>query len=278
MDSAPHGLMPPGCPDELPLKEQFERDGYVAPIRVMSEGQAADICGRLAAHQEVHGTLSKAHMNNPHLLFRWADDVIREPEITDRISEIYGEDLLVWGTTLFIKQAHHPGFVSWHQDSTYWGLEPADVVTAWVALSDSHADNGALCVVPGSHKLDQIEHRDTFSADNMLSRGQEIAVEVDPADAVCLELQPGEMSLHHVRMIHGSGPNLSSRKRIGFAIRYIPTRVRQKGGLRDTATLARGTDKFGNFDPERSPEADFQPDAVAFHASVEERLRQIIMQ
>ena len=277
MSEFPHGLMSPAPIGDLALREQFERDGYVAPIRVISEVEAAEIRSRLASHEQVHGTLPKAQANNPHLLFCWANEIIRDSRITDRISEIYGDDLLVWGTTLFIKQAHHPGFVSWHQDSTYWGLDPADVVTAWIALSDSHEDNGALCVVPGSHLMEQVEHRDTFHADNMLSRGQEIAFDVDPKDAVCLELNPGEMSLHHVRMIHGSGPNQSARKRIGFAVRYIPTRVTQRGSLRDTATLVRGEDKFGNFDPERAPRLDFEPDAVAFHQQVEDRLRQIIM-
>lgn len=277
MSTFPHGLQSPTAPDELALAEQFARDGYVAPIRVISEAEAGDFRGRLAQHEQLHGPLSKSHANNPHLLFTWADQLIRDTRITDRIAEIYGDDLLVWGTTLFIKQPRHPGFVSWHQDSTYWGLDPADVVTAWIALSDSHADNGALCVVPGSHLLDQVAHRDTFHADNMLSRGQEIAVDVEPANAVCLELEPGEMSLHHVRMIHGSGPNQSDRVRIGFAVRYIPTRVTQRGSQRDTASLVRGSDLFGNFDPERAPLGDFEPAAVDFHREVDERLRQIIM-
>jgi non-haem Fe2+, alpha-ketoglutarate-dependent halogenase len=97
-------------------------------------------------------------------------------------------------------------------------------------------------VIPGSHGLDQIPHRDTFAANNLLSRGQEIEVEIDETKAVMLELQAGEMSLHHVRLIHGSDPNPSDRRRIGFAIRYLPTYVRQVVGGHDTATLVRGTD------------------------------------
>ena len=165
----------------------------------------------------------------------------------DAVEQVIGPNILVWGSSFFIKEPQNPSFVSWHQDSTYWGLEPADIVTAWVALSESIHENGAMRVIPGSHKLDQAPHRDTFAADNLLSRGQEIMVEVDESKAVELRLQPGEMSLHHVRLIHGSEPNPSTKRRIGFAIRYVPTYVRQAAGLRDSATLVRGVDRVPPF-------------------------------
>ena len=120
-----------------------------------------------------------------------------------------GPDILCWSTGFFTKNARDPSYVSWHQDSTYWGLEPPDIVTAWVALSDSTLANGAMRVIPGTHLMDQLAHHDTFAPDNLLSRGQEIAVEVDEREAVALELRAGEMSLHHVRLIHGSDPNPS---------------------------------------------------------------------
>ena len=167
--------------------------------------------------------------------------------------------------------------MSWHQDSTYWGLDPADIVTAWVALSESTAENGAMRVMPDTHKMDQVPHRDTFAEGNLLSRGQEIAVEVDESKAVMLELQPGEMSLHHVRSIHGSDPNPSGKRRIGFAIRYLPTYVRQVVGSHDSATLVRGVDEFHNFAPERRPDTDFSPAARAFHAEITGAHQQILM-
>ena len=122
--------------------------------------------------------------------------------------------------------------MSWHQDLTYWGLDPADIVTAWVALSESTAENGAMRVIPDAQTLEQVAHRDTFAANNLLTRGQEIAVDVDGDTAVTLSLEPGEMSLHHVRLIYGSDPNPSAKRRIGFAIRYLPTHVRQVVGTR----------------------------------------------
>jgi non-heme Fe2+,alpha-ketoglutarate-dependent halogenase len=123
-------------------------------------------------------------------------------------------------------------------------------------------------VVPGTHKLEQVAHRDTFRPENLLSRGQEIMVDVDPRQAVMLELAPGEMSLHHVRLIHGSDPNPSEQRRIGFAIRYIPTSVRQVAGPRDHATLVRGVDRYGHFEPEQRPDADMSERAVAHHEAV----------
>jgi ectoine hydroxylase-related dioxygenase (phytanoyl-CoA dioxygenase family) len=138
-------------------------------------------------------------------------------------------------------------------------------VTAWVALTPSTVDNGALQVIPGSHLVDQLPHRDTFDPRNLLSRGQEIAVDVDADRAVTLELQPGEMSLHHVRLVHGSAPNSSSGRRVGFAIRYLPTSVAQTNGQHDSATLVRGNDEHHHFEREPEATADFDPELVALH-------------
>ncbi len=193
------------------------------------------------------------------------------------MEDILGPNLLVWGSSFFIKEARNPGFVSWHQDSTYWGLDPADIVTAWVALSDSTVENGAMRVMPSTHTMEQVPHRDTFAEGNLLSRGQEIEVDVDASKAHTLVLQAGEMSLHHVRLIHGSDPNPSDHRRIGFAIRYLPTYVRQVVGSHDSATLVRGVDEFHNFEPEERPDSDFSPRAKAFHAKITGAHQEILM-
>jgi len=148
-------------------------------------------------------------------------------------------------------------------------------VTAWVALTPSNAANGAMAVIPGTHQLDQIPHRDSFDRHNLLTRGQEVAVEVDEAQQVPLVLRPGEMSLHHVRLVHGSAPNPSGDRRIGFAIRYIPTRIRQLEG-EDSATLVRGRDRFGHFELEPRPEADMDPALIALHKRIAERNARIL--
>jgi non-haem Fe2+, alpha-ketoglutarate-dependent halogenase len=256
---------------------QYRDLGYHAPVRVLSRAEADDLRRKLEAFEASGGGMQGAVRHKPHLLFTWLNDLIRHPRILDAVQDIIGPDILCWGTSFFIKERRNPGYVSWHQDSTYWGLEPPDIITAWVAFTDSNAANGAMRVIPASHKLDQAPHRDTFAAENLLSRGQEIMVDVDEHQAAMLELAAGEMSLHHVRLIHGSDPNPSDDRRIGFAIRYIPTYVRQVAGSHDSATLVRGVDQFHHFEPEQRPLADMSEEAQAYHAAITGAHAQILM-
>jgi len=256
---------------------QYNEAGYYAPVQVLSRAEAGALRARLEAFEGGAGALAGTLRHKSHLLFTWLNDLIRHDRILDAVEDLIGGDILCWGSSFFIKEPRNTAYVSWHQDSTYWGLEPADVVTAWVAFSDSTTENGAMRVIPGSHAQEQFPHRDTFAPDNLLSRGQEIMVDVDGRQAVTLELTAGEMSLHHVRLIHGSEPNPSGQRRIGFAIRYIPTYVRQVAGSHDTATLVRGVDRFGNFEPEQRPDADCSAAALAYHAAVTGAHAQILM-
>jgi non-haem Fe2+, alpha-ketoglutarate-dependent halogenase len=256
---------------------QFHDQGYYAPIRALTSGEAAALRKRLEDFEATNSGLTGGLRNKPHLLLTWLDGLVRHPGVLDAVEQVIGPNILVWGSSFFIKEPRNPSFVSWHQDSTYWGLEPPDIVTAWVALSESIHENGAMRVIPGTHKLDQVPHRDTYAADNLLSRGQEIMVDVDESKAVELPLQPGEMSLHHVRLIHGSEANPSAKRRIGFAIRYVPTYVRQAVGIRDSAMLVRGVDAYGHFEPEQRPEFDMAPAAQAHHAEVLARINQVLM-
>jgi len=247
--------------------ERFNRDGVLFPIRCFPESAMDGYAAKFAAAEERDGgKLLKRHNEKPHLLMRWLNDLIRAPEILDPVADLIGPDILVWQSGFFAKKPGDGGFVSWHQDSTYWGLSSPDVVSAWIAFTPSNPSNGCMRVVPGSHTRDQLPHADTFGGDNMLSRGQEVAVEVKESDALDIVLKPGEMSLHHVRIIHGSKANTGAMPRIGFTVRYIPTHVRQVSGARDSATLVRGTDKYGHFEHEPIPRADFDAEAVAYHA------------
>src|SRR5271163_864975 len=256
---------------------RYQDQGYIAPVPALSTAEAAALRARLEEYEASAGALSGPLRQKSHLLFTWLNDLIRHPSILDAVEDVIGPDILCWSTGFFTKNARDPSYVSWHQDSTYWGLEPPDIITAWVAFSDSVVANGAMRVIPGSHLMEQLEHRDTFAPDNLLSRGQEISVQVDEREAVALELRAGEMSLHHVRLIHGSDPNPSDTRRIGFAIRYIPTYVRQSVGGTDHATLVRGTDRHHNFAAEQPPEYDMAPEAIAFHTAVSGAHAQILM-
>jgi non-heme Fe2+,alpha-ketoglutarate-dependent halogenase len=256
--------------------DQFWRDGCVFPVRVMPEAEALEIRRRLDTFEsENGGPLKGALRHKSHLLFTWLGDLVRNNRIVDAIEDLYGPNLLCWTTNFFIKEARNPAFVSWHQDSTYWGLDKPDVVTAWVALTPSNKANGAMKFIPGSHTKDQIPHRDTFAKNNLLTRGQEVAVEVDESKAVAITLEPGEISLHHVRLVHGSPPNPSHDRRIGFAIRYIPTTVAQIAG-EDSATLVRGVDTHRHFELEPRPTRDMDPEFVALHQAITERNAQIL--
>ena len=256
--------------------DTYWRDGCVFPIRVMSADDAHEIRERLEAFEKKTGGPLKGDLRHKsHLLFPWLDEVVHHARIVDAIEDLYGPDLLCWTTNFFIKEANNPAFVSWHQDSTYWGLDKPDVVTAWVALTPSNRANGAMAFIPGTHTADQIPHRDTFAKNNLLTRGQEVAVDVDESKAVTIELAPGEISLHHVRLVHGSPANPSNDRRIGFAIRYIPTSVAQVAG-RDSASLVRGTDRFHHFDLEPRPTAEMEPSFVKLHKEIAERSAQIL--
>jgi Phytanoyl-CoA dioxygenase (PhyH) len=256
---------------------RYHRDGYLSPISVFSPEEARGYRAKLEAI-EASGRLPVGALRSKcHLLLTWVDEIVRHPKVLDAVEGIIGPNILVWGTSFFIKEPRNKSFVSWHQDLTYWGLEPPDIVTAWIALSSSTRENGAMRVLPASHTMEVLPHADTFAADNLLSRGQEIRVDVDERKAVALELEPGQMSLHHVKLIHGSEPNPSPHRRIGLAVRYIPTHVRQTAGMVDSAVLVRGVDSFGYFHPEERPGADLSPSAVAHHAEVTSAASRILM-
>jgi len=168
---------------------------------------------------------------------------------------------------MWIKEPGDDAFVSWHQDATYFGLDPADQhVTAWVALTDSLLETGCVMALPGSHRLGQLPHTTHRVAANLLSNGQQAEMDVDAARAVPLVMRAGECSLHHTHLLHSSAPNRGRDRRIGVGISYIPTQVRHIGPRRLTASLVRGEDHHRHFDPEPRPRADFDAEARAVHA------------
>lgn len=258
-------------------RDSYQAQGFLSPIRVMSEAEAAHLAVKVAGIYDEYGAEAKDLLgSNAHFIFPELFDLVCNRTVLDHVEEVLGPDILCWSASFFSKPARDSSFVSWHQDLTYWGLEPADIVTAWIAITPSTRDSGCMRVVPGSHDQGQLGHSDTFAAANLLSRGQVLDVDVDEGAAQDLVLQPGEMSLHHVLIVHGSEANHSDLPRHGFAIRYIPTYCKQIGG-RTTALLVRGEDRYDHFDSVPRPQADMHPDAAAFREKANKAVKSILM-
>ncbi len=248
------------------IASTYAQHGFVFPYDVMSEDEASAIRTDLEAAEadladrRAELTLLRAY---PDRLLPSFDALIRHPRLIEAASQLLGPDLMVWSGGLFLKEANSPSYVSWHQDLTYWGLDHAEEVTAWVALSPSTIESGCMRFVPGSHKQRLMPHVDSFAEHNLLTRGQEIAVDVDESEAVDVILQPGQASLHHGYLFHASGPNRTDYRRIGAAIRYIKPSMKQQSGDRSLVAHVSGEDRYGHFTiappPEgRLLEADFE--------------------
>ena len=227
----------------------YQRDGFVCPIDVLSVEEAHDNRAAVEALEaDFDNELPEPVHSYLRLNAHFASDVplkvALDPRVLDRVESILGPDIMLWSCEYFIKEAKTDKIVSWHQDLTYWGMDGSDhEVTAWVALSPATQQSGCMKFVPGSHRQQLVPHADTFAEDNLLSRGQEVAVDVDEAQAVHAELQPGQMSLHHGRLFHGSGPNSSDDRRIGLVMRYIRPDTPATGSHKDYAMLVRGMDR-----------------------------------
>lgn len=261
---------------QLRLREdqiaEYHQTGFLFPIDVLGPADASRCLGEYQAVAAALGGSPRAvQMSQIHRYYRWAWDLCFHPAVLDAVESVVGPDIMLWSAQAFPKLARDPGFVTMHQDGTYWGLDGGEVVTAWVALTESTAQNGCMRLLPGSHRQSILPHTDTHEASNLLTRGQVVRAEYDEADVVDVELQPGQMSLHHVRAIHGSHANASDRPRIGVAIRYMtPDVAPERPG--QVAVLVRGRDRFGNWDLQASPPSFPSMDsAVRAHQADAER-------
>jgi len=247
--------------------EKFSADGFVFPLRAFEADEAADWHERLKRIEaDRAGRLPPASNAKPHLLVPWLWDIVHDSRVVDAVEFLLGPDLLCYGSSLVIKEPGDGRYVAWHQDATYWGLSEPEAVTAWIAFTPSIPDSGCVRFIPGTHRTERA-HYDTKDRMNLLGRREGLVEDVEESVAVDAILQPGEVSLHHVLVVHGSGPNTSSLRRVGFSVRYISAHNLQKDGRRNFATFVRGRD-CGTYDLEEAPEGEFHPAAVARHAQV----------
>ncbi|MFT5506925.1 MAG: ectoine hydroxylase-related dioxygenase (phytanoyl-CoA dioxygenase family) [Gammaproteobacteria bacterium] len=215
---------------------------------------------------------------NAQFLFPLVNQIALSSILLDKIESILGDTILLYSAEFFIKEPRTDKVVTWHQDLTYWGLgETDDEVTAWVALSEVNVESGCMQFIPGSHKNRILPHRDSFAENNLLSRGQEIAVDVDVDKAVNIELEPGQVSFHHGRIFHASGPNRSDNQRIGLALRYLKPSVKQQFNDHDYAILARGQDQSEHWRYVEPPKVNFDPDNFSQYHQILAEQKRILM-
>ena len=254
----------------------YERDGFICPVDAFSGEQAYAWKDKLEAFERGEGQkMTRGHNFKPHLLFPWVDEIVHSAHVLDAVEDLIGPDIRLFHLTVWPKDAGSGAFVSWHQDATYFALEPACHVTAWVALTDAPVEAGCMEVVPGSHKLGQLRHAEAQDTENLLSRGQTLAVDLDRSRTAHMPVKAGQFSLHHTHLVHNSRPNRSSHRRIGLGISYIPTSAHCISLTRVSAMLVRGQDRYGNFDDERRPTAEAGPQERAVHEKAVATFRQM---
>ena len=254
------------------LGKQFFDDGYLLPVDIYSPQEAQEFRNELEDLETRLGDIktgNKNQLNYPHLLFRFANQICHNQKLLDVVESIIGPDILVWNSTFFIKEPKTETYVSWHQDMKYWGLNDTDgQVSAWIALNPVSQANGCMQFLPKTHLGEMVDHNDTFSEDNFLTRGQEADFDYNPDDILHVELDPGQASFHHGKLLHASPPNRSDDRRIGYAIQFIAPHVEQAVASKDFAMLVRGEDKYGNFELLEPPTEDLSEKALANHARV----------
>ncbi|MEE2661847.1 MAG: phytanoyl-CoA dioxygenase family protein [Pseudomonadota bacterium] len=232
--------------------ELFHSNGHLHPFEGIGEDEAAALCADLEDYEKTQGQNATQIITKSHLLFSRAFAYSRRAPILDAVEDLIGPNILFFSSRFWIKPGCDGSFVSWHQDSAYFGLEPNELITVWLALTDSTIENGCLRVIPRTHLGETYTHDETPDEKNLLARSQSIEA-IDDAGAINLELKAGQFSIHHERLVHGSLPNTTDRPRIGLGLFCMPTHVRSTLDRR-FADLARGVDIFNHWDHDPTPE------------------------
>ena len=255
--------------------KKYEDYGYIAPIDILSLEEVKEIITELEyIEKKGPDELIGLGRNNIHYISPVFDQIVHNSKILDVVQDIIGSNILVGGTTLFIKEPDNKGFVSWHQDAKYIGFEPHNWVTAWLAITDANEENGCMRMWSGTHKEKIKKHQDTFNKDNLLTRGQTVQ-SVPLKKTIPNVLKAGQLSLHHPRIVHGSGLNKSKSRRIGFVIQsYIGADVNQVIG-KVYVQQARGKDLFKYHEHARRPIELMNKNDVALRIKANKELSKI---
>ena len=250
----------------MSLSEIYDQNGFVSPVRLIGEDQAAEHRAMFEAVEAKHG--SQHYKSKMHTLLDFAAGLATHSVVLDTVEQLLGPNIMLFDVTYIAKEPRSTSHVSWHQDLTYWGLANDKQVSMWLALTAATEVSGCMRMVPGSHKQGRLEHEDTDDESNVLFRGQSVSGVAEERAAMC-PLQPGEASFHHGWTLHASMPNHSDDRRIGFNVQYIDPSARQTLHELDTATLVRGEDRYNYYKPDVFARAVMQPEATAAHERLE---------
>ncbi|MCO4825651.1 phytanoyl-CoA dioxygenase family protein [Amylibacter sp.] len=279
--------------DRLPLQngrltsqqqDAYQQDGYLFPIQVADANQTLKWRSQFETIERdwldngLPLPLNTYKRVNSQVVLPLACEIGLHPPILDAVEGILGPNLMLYSVEFLTKEAHTKHVVTMHQDLAYWGMGNMDqILTAWLALSPATTASGCMDFVKGSHKNAILDHEDSFDELNLLSRGQEITVEVAPEDKIAVELPPGSMSLHHGLTVHGSGTNCSDDRRIGVAIRYISAKMRKEGGAKDYAIPARGNFEKDGFTPYPGPSELFSEESMKLYEEIRAEQAKVMM-
>ncbi|HWN98187.1 MAG TPA: phytanoyl-CoA dioxygenase family protein [Blastocatellia bacterium] len=246
-------------PDQI---QAYHHDGVLFPLPALTKEEVEYFRSLYDEFDRYLGRIAKStEKAQCHLHLKWACDLATHPRVLDAVEDIIGPDILIHSSTFFAKHAKDEMFISWHQDSPYWGLSEPRLVSAWIALTESNIGNGCLRVLPGTQTR-IFEHLEQRAENNMLGTGLTVSESLDLGTAVDIVLRAGEMSFHHANIIHGSKPNTSTSPRIGFAVRYVSTAVKQERGHHEVI-LARGEDKYHYYNIQDKPTAGLKQGMIA---------------
>lgn len=262
----------------------YWEDGYLFPMRAVSSQQALKWRKQLEALEAkwldngLPLPLNTYKRVNAQCVMPLACEIGLHPAILDIVEGVLGPNIMLYSVEFLIKEPHTKHVVTMHQDLTYWGMGDMDnILTAWLAVSDATTQSGCMDFVKGSHKNPILPHEDSFDEHNLLSRGQEIAVEIAEEDKVAVELMAGQISLHHGLTIHGSGPNSSDDRRIGVAIRYMSPKMTKAQGEKDFAIPARGNCDTEALQTYPVPNSDFSPESLKVYGKIREVQTAVMM-
>jgi len=217
--------------------DDFNRDGFV----VIRNAIDPELVQEMKAHVDWLSTrtfldgIPPEHWHHPIMRNDpfWVR-LISDERLLDIAQLFIGPDIALFSSHYFCKMPGVGRKVEWHQDGSYWPIRPMNVVTLWLATDRSDRHNGCMKVIRGSHGTDLANLRPSEQAGSNKSDEKDVLGFATHSDAeaeslgelVFLELDPGDVSIHHPNIVHASDRNISNRRRCGLTIRYIPTDVK----------------------------------------------------